>query len=96
MNEIIIELAVLITSLTTIYITIKKIVMSSMKEIISRVDELDFNQCKTYLTNFLADVEKGEIKDSEQMSRASEIYDHYSRDLNGNSYITNKWKKLMK
>lgn len=60
------------------------------------VKKLDKNQCKNYLTEFLADVKNGVHKDQNQIARANEVYDHYIQDLDGNSYIHSTWDKLMK
>ena len=34
--------------------------------------------------------------DDVEVKRAHDVYDHYSGDLHGNSYIKDKWEKLMK
>ena len=62
----------------------------------TKIDKLDINQCRNYLVDFLADVELGIKKDETQVKRAYEIYDHYVNDLRGNSYIHDKWERLMK
>lgn len=65
------------------------------EEINKRLDKLDINQCRNYLVNFLSDVEAGnEIKEI-RVKRAYEMYDHYCK-LGGNSYIHDKWEKLIK
>ena len=48
-----------------------------------------------FLVNFLADVENGDEKDDVQTKRACEVYDHYVKDLHGNSYIHDKWTRVM-
>ena len=53
-------------------------------------------EIRNYLVEFLADVENGIKKDEAQIKRAYEVYDHYKQDLNGNSYIGDKWERLMK
>lgn len=67
-----------------------------MQPIYERIDEIDKHQCKSYLTEFLADVEIGIEKDEVQIQRAYEVYSHYVKDLNQNSYIHDKWERLMK
>ena len=57
---------------------------------------LDKNQCKNYLIEFLESIEKGEEKTEIEIQRATEVYDHYSDDLHLNSYIHDKWERLMK
>lgn len=60
-----------------------------------RIDKLDIHQCRSYLVDYLSDVEQGIPKNDIQTKRAYEIYDHYC-ELGGNSYIHDKWEKLMK
>ena len=60
------------------------------------IASLDKNQCKNYLVRFLADVERGEKMNDVEVARAYDAYDHYTDDLEGNSYIHDKWEKLMK
>ena len=38
----------------------------------------------------------GVEKDEVQIKRAYEVYEHYTKDLHKNSYIHDKWEKLMK
>ncbi len=60
-----------------------------------RIDKLDIHQCRSYLVDYLADKEAGIEKNDIQTKRAYEIYDHYC-ELGGNSFIHDKWEKLMK
>ena len=96
-----------IGSITAIIVALKKIIEKQLSPInhkIEKLDEninhkiekLDINQCRNYLVEFLADVENGIKKDEAQITRANEVYDHYTNDLKRNSYIKNKWEKLMK
>lgn len=68
---------------------------SKLDTIEERIDKLDIHQCRSYLVDYLADVEQGISKNDIQTKRAYEIYDHYC-ELGGNSYIHDKWEKLMK
>lgn len=61
-----------------------------------RIDKLDKNQCKNYLTEFLEDVKNGIPKSDIQIQRATEVYDHYINDLHLNTYIHDSWEKYMK
>ncbi len=96
MVDIIIKISAFITALTTILVFIKKIMDHQFKPINNKIDIIDKNQCRNYLVDFLADIEAGVEKDECQIERAYELYDHYTKDLNGNSYIHDKWEKLMK
>lgn len=50
---------------------------------------------KTYLTDFLSDVEAGEPKSQIQIRRAYEIKEEYN-NKGGDSYIDDKWDELVK
>lgn len=93
--DIIILIASLITAVTTIIVAIKKILVKMFEPINKKIDNLDMGQARNYLVDFLADVENGEKKDECQIERAYELYDHYTKDLGGNSYIHSKWQKVM-
>jgi len=46
--------------------------------------------------NFIEDSKNGIQKDEIQKKRASEVYDHYTKILGGNSYIHDGWEKYVK
>ena len=99
MNNIantIILIASFITAVTTIIISMKKKKKKMFEPVNKKIDGLDLSQARNYLVDFLADVENGEKKDECQIERAYELYDHYTKDLHGNSYIHAKWEKVMK
>ena len=60
----------------------------------SKTENLELNQCKNYLVHFMYDAEKCEVT-NEQIQNAYDMYDKYTK-LGGNSYIHDKWKKLIK
>lgn len=47
---------------------------------------------KTYLINFLSELENGLKKTDVQIKRAYEIYERYSKN-GGNSYVHDKWEE---
>ena len=55
----------------------------------------DVRQCRIFLVNFLCDVENGVDKDEVQWKLAHEIYDHYEKDLKENSYVHDKWERVV-
>lgn len=50
---------------------------------------------KTYLINFLSELENGLKKTDVQIKRAYEIYERYSKN-GGNSYVHDKWVECKK
>lgn len=83
-------------SISALLVGIKKIFNKQLEPLNETIKQLDINQCKNYLVRFLADVESGEKLDNAEIERAYEAYDHYTKDLNANSYIHDKWERLMK
>ena len=55
----------------------------------------DVRQCRIFLVGFLCDVEAGVNKDEVQWKLAHEIYDHYEKDLKENSYVHDKWERVV-
>lgn len=93
--NVIILIASLVTAVTTIIVAMQKILKKMFEPVNTKIDGLDLAQARNYLVDFLADIENGEKKDECQIQRAYELYDHYTKDLHGNSYIHSKWQKLM-
>ena len=73
-----------------------KPINEKLEVIDTKIDKLDKNQCKNYLTEFLEDVKNGIPKSDIQIQRATEVYDHYINDLHLNTYIHDSWEKYMK
>nr|DAY69547.1 MAG TPA: hypothetical protein [Caudoviricetes sp.] len=94
--QCIILIASLITAVTTICMFCKKIINKGFEPIYARINKIDENQCKSFLVNFLVDKERGIEQDEVLVLRAHEVYKHYKDDLHKNSYIHDKWEKLMK
>ena len=92
----VILIASFLTAITTICMFCKKAISKGFEPIYGRIDKIDENQCRNYLVDFLADIKAGVKKDECQIERAYELYDHYTKDLGGNSYIHSKWGKIMK
>ena len=66
MNNIantIILVASLITAVTTIIISMQKILKRMFEPVNKKIDGLDLSQARNYLVDFLADIENGEKKD---------------------------------
>lgn len=96
MEKIILSLGELITAISIIIVAVNKIFKAKLDPINRSIEKLDENQCKNFLITFLKAVEKGEEMDEVEIKRAHEVYDHYIDDLRKNSYIHDKWEKLMK
>lgn len=73
-----------------------KPINDKLEVIDTRIDKLDKNECKNYLTEFLEDIKNSVPKSDIQIQRATEVYDHYINDLHLNTYIHDGWEKYMK
>lgn len=98
--------AVIVTLISTIGVIINSIITNSTNKKVEKIETLkksfkeDLNQVryeqdKTFLTDFISDIENGITKSDIQIKRAYEVYEEY-RKLNGNSYIMNHWEELVK
>lgn len=90
-----INLASFITAIITITTAISVVLQILLKPIKKQIGQIDTNQCRNYLVDFLVDVYNGETKDEDQIARAYELYDHYIKDLGLNSYVHAKWERVM-
>lgn len=96
LETIILGTSALITAMTVIIGAVAKIFKKAIEPINIKIESLDRCQCKTFLVEFLSDVENGIKKDEVQIELAYEIYDRYTKELNGNSYVHDKWERIMK
>ena len=94
--SIVLSIGGFVTALTAIIKALKKVLQIWLdKNINKKIDTLDVLICKLHIIDFLSDVENGVEKDDEQIKLAYEMYDHYSKDLKQNSYVHDKWNKVM-
>jgi len=91
----VIQLGAFITALTIITKVLKAQISKEFVESNKKITDMDYNNCKTYLTDFLSDKKIGTPKSDIQRQRACEIYCHYKNDLKGNTYIQTEWENLM-
>lgn len=93
--NIIVLIASFITAVGVIIGAIKKIIDSVMKPLNTTIQGMDERQCRMWLVDFLNDIDNGIEKDEVQYKFAHEVYDHYTNDLHKNSYIHDKWDRVM-
>ena len=98
--QMIITICGFITALSAASAVIFKVIEKGIKKafepVNKKIDSLDKTQCQNYLIDFLADVDAGLPKDEAQWKHASAVYDHYTNDLKGNSYVHDKWESVKK
>jgi ABC-type siderophore export system fused ATPase/permease subunit len=72
----------------------KKEIQTIQKQHKEEIDKHILEADKTYLTNFLSEIENGVKKSEIQIRRAYEVYEEY-KSKNGNSYVHDKWEELV-
>lgn len=65
-----------------------------LKELKEEFKNKDYRDCQTDILNFLKDVERENQPSEVQIEHMCKIYTHYQKNLNGNSYIEEEWKRI--
>ena len=98
-TDIIILIASVLSAFGVIYGAIKvvcgKIVEKVLEDLTIRIEAMDTRSCRQRLIDFLHNVESGEEMDEVQVKFAYETYDYYINTLHKNSYVRDKWEKVM-
>ncbi len=94
-GEIITKVAAFIGAVGVICTTLGLIVNRLLKPIRDDLRREDVRSCRMFLVDFLCDIETGIEKDEVQWQLAHEIYDHYINELKENSYIHDKWERVV-
>lgn len=55
----------------------------------------DYRDCQKDLLDFLTDVDNGEYKTEVQIQHMCNMFKHYTKNLNGNTYIEKEWHRIM-
>ena len=94
-KQIIITTASFIGALSVICTALGFIMKKLLQPIRDELKKEDIRSCRMFLVDFLCDVENGNAKDEVQWKLAHEIYDHYTNELNQNSYVHDKWERVV-
>ena len=60
-----------------------------------QIHKMDVKESRRFLIDFLIDVENNIRKDEVQWKFAHDVYDHYIKDLKENSYVKDKWERVV-
>lgn len=80
----------------TIIKSIHKAIDKAFLPIEKKIDRVDKNATMNYLVRTLDDVDKNEKMEGVARKRFFEQYEHYTKDLDGNSYIKEEVDRLKK
>ncbi len=61
----------------------------------TQIHKMDVKECRRFLIDFLIDIEHGVQKDEVQWKFAHDVYDHYIKELKENSYVKDKWERVV-
>lgn len=70
-------------------------IRAELKELSKRIDKSDMENCKNFLVQCLADLDRGQDMTETEMQRFYEEYQHYI-DNDGNSYVKREVEKMQK
>lgn len=97
--DFIIYAATFVGSVATVSGIITRIFNKKITAIIEPVKKqlhkMDVKECRRFLIDFLIDIEHGVDKDEVQWKFAHDVYDHYINELKENSYVKDKWERVM-
>ena len=81
-----------------LYVKLKDLIVKVIKEQLApfadTLRKIDKETCKNFIVRCIADIERGESMSETELERFKEQYDHYIKDLKGNTYIKDKVEKL--
>ena len=85
-----------VTATFTIVKAVKTAISSGFKPIEEKIDKVDMNATKNYLVQQIAEIDRNGDIDGANKMRFYEQYEHYTKDLEGNSYIKDEVERLKK
>ena len=95
----IIHIATILGSVTAIMGIVIKWLDKHLKEMLEpmqkQIHKMDVKECRRFLIDFLLDVEHNVEKDEVQWNFAHDVYDHYINELKENSYVKDKWERVV-
>ena len=98
-SDIIIYTSTFIGAVGAIVVFLKKflsnIISSELEPLKGQIHKMDVKECRRFLIDFLVDIESGCEKNEVQWKFAHDVYDHYTKDLNENSYVKDFWERVM-
>lgn len=84
----------LVGATITIVKSVKKVIQSAFEPIEKKIDKVDKNATMNYIVARMDEIDKGNKLDGVAKMRFVEQYEHYTKDLNGNTYIHDEYERL--
>ena len=89
------EITIVVALINAIGMIVNTIISKKTNKKVDNLQEHILDADKTYLINFLSEIEMNVEKTDIQIKRAYEIYERYTKN-GGNSYVHDKWEDLKK
>ena len=87
--------ASIIAAVTAIVALLKKCLAQLFAPLEKKLNDMDKRECRHFLVSFLCDIENGIAKDEVQWKLAHDTYDYYRNILKENSYVPDKWERVV-
>ena len=81
---------------SVVVVAVKKAIEAGFKPVSDKIDKVDKNATMNYLVDKLSDIDKGQTLEGVARKRFFDEYQHYTEDLNGNTYIKEEYNRLKK
>ena len=78
----------------TIVKSVQKVIKSAFEPIETKIDKVDKNATMNYIVARMDEIDKGNKLDGVAKMRFVEQYEHYTKDLKGNTYIHDEYERL--
>lgn len=75
---------------------VKKAIASGFKPISDKIDKVDKNATMNYLVAQMDSIDKGLKLEGVARKRFFDEYEHYTEDLDGNTYVKEEYERLKK
>ena len=80
----------------TIVKAVKKAISVGFAPLTDKIASVDRNATMNYLVDKMSDIDSGLKLDGVARKRFIDEYEHYTKDLNGNTYIKEEYDRLKK
>ena len=81
---------------SVIVVAVKKAIEKGFKPVNDKIERVDRNSTMNYLVDKMTEIDKGEKLDGVSRKRFIDQYEHYTKDLEGNTYIKEEYDRLKK
>ena len=69
-------------------------IKTQLDELKKEFKDKDYRDCQTDILNYLIDVQNGEKKTEVQKEHIYHLHTHYTKNLDGNTYVEKEWCKV--